>query len=47
MKFDWRRPLAPILLVVGLFMALMRDPLTGLALFLVAFALIIGFSRGA
>ena len=47
MKFDWRRPLAPTLLVVGLLLSFVRDSVMGLGVFLVAFALILGFSRGA
>ena len=47
MKFDWKRPIAPILLVAGLFVCISRDPIVGLGLFLVSFALILGFSRGS
>ena len=47
MNFDWKRPLAPILLVAGLFICVSRDPIVGLGLFLVSFALILGFGRGA
>ena len=48
MKFDWRRPLAPILLVAGLFVCFTSGlPVIGLGVFLVTFALILGFSRGA
>ncbi len=47
MKFDWKRPIAPILLVAGLFICISRDPIVGLGLFLVSFALILGFSRGS
>lgn len=46
MKFDWKRPLAPTLCVGGLLLCLSRDPIIGLGVFLVTFALIIGFSRG-
>ena len=44
MKFDWRRPLAPAVLVLGLLLCFVRDPVVGLGIFLVSFALILGFS---
>ncbi len=47
MKFDWKRPLAPILLVGGLLLCLASDPIIGLGVFLVSFALVFGFSRGS
>ena len=47
MKFDWKRPLAPILLVGGLLLCLSHDPIVGLGVFLVSFALVFGFSRGS
>ena len=47
MNFDWKRPLAPILLVGGLLLCLSRDPVIGLGVFLVSFALVFGFSRGS
>ena len=47
MKFDWRRPLAPAVLVLGLLLCFVRDPVVGLGIFLVSFALILGFSRGS
>jgi len=47
MKFDWRRPLAPAVLVFGLLLCFVRDPIVGLGMFLVSFALILGFSRGS
>jgi len=47
MKFDWKRPLAPLVLVAGLSLCLMKDAILGLGVFLVSFALIIGFSRGS
>ena len=46
MKFNWKRLLAPILCVLGLVLCLSRDPVIGVGVFLVAFALILGFSRG-
>ena len=55
MKFNWRRTIAPILLVAGLLLCIshkhepgsenMGHELIGFGIFLVAFALIIGFSR--
>ena len=47
MNFDWKRPLAPILLVAGLLLCLSKDPVIGLGVFLVSFALVFGFSRGS
>ena len=47
MKFDWRRLSSPILCVAGLLLILSRDPMIGLGVFLVAFALILGFARGS
>jgi hypothetical protein len=47
MKFDWKRPLAPVVLVAGLLLCLSRDPIIGLGVFLVSFALVFGFSRGS
>jgi hypothetical protein len=44
MKFDWRRPLAPAVLFLGLLLCFARDPVVGLGIFLVSFALILGFS---
>ncbi len=41
---DWKRPLAPALCVLGVVLCLSRDPVIGLGVFLVAFALILGFS---
>ena len=46
MKFDWKRPLAPILLVAGLSICVDENPIMGLGLFLISFALILGFGRG-
>ena len=45
MKFDWRRTIAPILLVAGLLLCISQNPMIGLGVFLVGFGLIIGFSR--
>jgi hypothetical protein len=47
MKFDWRRPLAPAVLVLGLLLCFIKDPVVGFGIFLVSFALILGFSRGS
>lgn len=52
MKFDWKRPLSPILLVAGLLVCIlqgneMHGAVTGVSLFLISFALILGFSRGS
>ena len=50
MKFNWRRSLVPLILAVGLllcFSAGPNGPRIGLGVSLVAFALIIGFSRGS
>ena len=47
MKFDWRRPLAPAVLVLGLLLVIMNNPNVGLGVFLVTFGLILGFSRGS
>tara|TARA_Y100000588_G_C13538208_1_gene620796 strand:+ start:203 stop:355 length:153 start_codon:yes stop_codon:yes gene_type:complete len=47
MNFDWRRPLAPAVLVIGLLLIFSRDSIVGLGVFLVVFALIFGFSRGS
>jgi len=47
MKFDWKRPLAPILCILGVLLCLSRDPIIGLGVFIICFALIIGFSRGS
>ena len=47
MKFDWRRPLAPAVLVLGLLLCFVRDPIVGLGIFLVSFALILGFASGS
>jgi len=52
MKFDWKRPLSPILLVAGLLICIlqgeeMHGAVTGVSLFLISFALILGFSRGS
>ena len=44
MKFNWKRPLAPTLCVLGVVLCLSRDPVIGVGIFLVAFALILGFS---
>ena len=47
MKFAWRRPIAPTVLVLGLLLCFIRDPVVGLGIVLVSFALILGFSRGS
>ena len=39
--------MAPILLIVGLFISISRDPVIGLGLFLISFALVLGFSRSS
>ena len=46
MKFDWRRPLAPAVLVLGLLLCFVSDPIVGLGIFLVSFALILGVIIG-
>tara|TARA_B100000161_G_C33376057_1_gene335657 strand:+ start:206 stop:352 length:147 start_codon:yes stop_codon:yes gene_type:complete len=47
MNFDWRRPLAPVICILGILLCLSRDPLIGLGVFLVSFALVLGFSKGS
>ena len=44
MKFNWKRPFAPALCVLGVVLCLSRDPVIGVGVFLIAFALILGFS---
>ena len=47
MKFNMRRAVAPLILVVGIIVCLKASPYTGLGVSLVAFGLILGFSIGS
>ncbi|MFP6854493.1 MAG: hypothetical protein VB980_01815 [Opitutales bacterium] len=47
MNFNWRRSFVPLILATGLLLCFNDSPQTGLGASLVAFALIIGFSRGS